>query len=167
MTPYFLFPSLLLAAGLPAWACLASGRLVPGLGLAVVGIGWVLGLGLRRWWVSIPGFLGLYGLIAAGFFLDLPAAPLVAGAFFSLVAWDLSDFAARLSLAADDDRLVDLERGHLRRLFVVALLGAGLAVLSLALKVRLDFEPLAVLIVFGVWGIGRVIHRLLQAGKAD
>jgi hypothetical protein len=163
MTTFLLYPSVLLCAGLPAWAYLASGRPLPAVFLALAGVCWTAGLFFHRDWLALLCLLIVYGITAAGFFLDLRAVLLFTGAFFALLAWDLTDFSTRVRLAAPDDHLAGLERSHLLRLILVAVTGSGLSLLALSLKASFSFEPLALLIIFGVWGIGRVIQGLLQA----
>ena len=162
MTAFLVYPSIVLCAGLPAWAYLASGRPLQAFLLVLAGVCWAVGLYFRRNWTAFPGWLAVYGLTAAGFFLDLRAALLLTGAFFALLAWDLTDFSSRLRLAAPEDRIAGLERRHLFRLILLAAAGSSLSLLALTLKAQFSFEPLAVLIVFGVWGIARMVRGLLQ-----
>ncbi len=170
MTRVLLFAAVILGVGLPVAVFFTGGYSVFSVIQLVVGIGWIYGL-LRRWmWVSIPGLFLIYAFAAAGFFLprasDLrtgPAAlPLLFGAFFGLLAWDLGDFHARLLLASPEDDIPGLERRHLLRLAAFALLGAVVTALALTLRVTFAFEWSVILILFATWGLGRIVSGLLE-----
>ena len=143
-----------------------SGMAAGAAALAVGGV-WLTGL-LRGWkWIAAPGLFLLSGAAAAGFWLASPStaatALLLAGALLTLLAWDLTDFSFRLSLAGSSDRPW-LERLHLRRLGLVAAVGALLLLLTSALEVRLSFEWTALLALIGACGIGYLASRIQQGG---
>lgn len=162
MTAFLLFGSILLSVGCVASGYSLAGYFLPGILLGVLGTTWIIGL-IRRWkWVPLPGLLAIYGFAAAGFFLGLPAGLMFLGAIFGLSAWDLSDFYARLRLAAEGDDVPGLERRHILRLMLVLLLGAALSTAALVEHVHISFEWMVVLILLGVWGFGRIVRQLLH-----
>ena len=78
-----------------------------------------------------------------------------------LLAWDLSDFARRLSYAAPMDDTKDMERRHLERVGIVAALGAGLALLSVYIQInRLAFEVAVGLLLLAALGLTRLVSGL-------
>ena len=65
----------------------------------------------RKWyWFSSIGMLVMLVAAAYGIWLQYPAVWMLLGAVGGLLAWDLSDFARRLSLASpmDDTRSIEL-----------------------------------------------------------
>jgi hypothetical protein len=83
------------------------------------------------------------------------------GALGGLLGWDLSDFAQRLRYAAPTDDVKGMEWRHLERVAIVAVLGGGLALLSLVIHVRrLAFEVAVGLILLAAFGVTRLVMRL-------
>jgi hypothetical protein len=78
------------------------------------------------------------------------------------LAWDLAEFYIRLRLASPDDDISRLERGHLSRLAVLALGGGGLSAFALTLHFNPSFEWIVILMVFSIWGIGRMVSWLIN-----
>jgi hypothetical protein len=83
------------------------------------------------------------------------------GALGGLLGWDLSDFARRLSYAAPTDDIQGLERVHLERVGVVAVLGFGIAMLSVFIHIkRLAFEVAVGLVLLAALGLTRLVIGL-------
>jgi hypothetical protein len=83
------------------------------------------------------------------------------GALGGMLGWDLSDFARRLSYAAPTDDIRGMERRHLARVGVVAMLGFGLAWLSAVIRInRLAFEVAVGLVLLAALGLTRLVVRL-------
>lgn len=142
------------------WAAAARAALVLICFLLV--LFWILSL-RRGWdWFFTPGMLLLFGLLAAGLFLDLTPALLYPAAFLALAGWDLADFAARLRLAGPGDDLAGLQKRHLRRLGLTLGAGAGLLLLALALDLRISLGWMAALAIVAVWGLGQLARGLLK-----
>ncbi len=162
MTSLFLYGSTLLSLGLVVSAYSLAGLSLPAFLLGVLGSIWIVGL-IRRWkWIPLVGLVSIYGFAAAGFFLGLSGVLMLLGTIFGLFAWDLSDFSVRLRLAASEDDVPGLERRHTLRLLLVLLSGVVLSAVALLEHIRLSFEWMVVLIVFAVWGFGRMINQLLR-----
>ena len=163
MTRFLLYASAVISSILLAAGYLLDGSFLLGIGLFVVGIVWILGL-RRRWdWVSPLGLCVAFGGAAWGIYLRVMPALLFFAATFSLVAWDLDHFAARLRLASSEDDVAGMERRHLLRLASVVGIGGGLSAVTMAIRVKTPFELMVVLVFLTVWGIGRVVSWLLQS----
>ncbi len=163
MTPWLLpvtliVSSLSLAAG--AWL---SG--LTGLGAAVLAVGALWLIGLRRgWkWVAAPGLVLSMGAAAA---VLLGAAPsafgralLIGGALLAFLAWDLTAFRASLALARAADRPA-LERNHFLRLGAVVGGGVILLALALSIEIELHFEWTALLALAAAGGLAYLAGRI-------
>lgn len=127
----------------------------------LLGIVWVLAHWRRLYWVSSLAFLlALFGA-AYGVWLQLNTTWMLLGALGALLGWDLSDFDRRLRYAAPTDDIRGMERRHLARVGVVALLGGGLAYLSVVIRIsRLPFEVAVGLVLLAALGLTRLVVRL-------
>ena len=147
-----------LAAGflsLSPWASLV---------LVLLGAAWTWGL-TRRWeWVATIGLFLSCAAAAAGILLEQPPFFLVLGACLALLAWDLSAFAARLRRASPEDDLAGLEKRHFLRLGLIACLSLAAILFAQLWKMRLGFEWIALLVLVGAWGVGRIAYWI-QRGK--
>ena len=116
----------------------------------------------RKWyWFSSIALLVMIVAAAYGVWLGYPAIWMVLGAVGGLIAWDLSDFARRLSYASPMDDTRTMERRHLERVVIVAALGVGLALLSVFLRFeRLAFEVAVGLLLLAALGITRLVIGL-------
>ncbi|NLG74519.1 MAG: hypothetical protein GX495_21050 [Chloroflexi bacterium] len=123
---------LALAYGLDRLWVVAGALLVLGL-LAAASI-----LSTQTWVPSTVLFL--HALIAAaGFWINLQAALLVAGLVCSLTAWDLDHFARRLKAVGRIENTTRRIRMHITRLLTVSLGGFLLAYAALRVPVNLEF----------------------------
>jgi hypothetical protein len=162
MTRILLFGSAAVSSILLVVGFLPTGYFSYGLVFLCVDILWIVGL-LRRWdWVSTLGVCIAFGGAAWGMYLGVAPAFLITAALFSLIAWDLEHFAARLRLAAAEDDTDRLEHQHLMRLAFMVVIGGGLSFGAMAVHVKIPFELTVVLVILMVWGIGRVVSWLLK-----
>ncbi|HEY5732066.1 MAG TPA: hypothetical protein VIS72_18625 [Anaerolineales bacterium] len=133
----------------------------PALWIVLLGIAWVLAHWRRiLWFPSIALFLMVF---AAGYgvWQEFTLVWMIVGALGGLLGWDLSDFARRLSYAAPTDDIEGMERRHLARVGIVAVLGGGLAYLSSVIQIRrLAFEVAVGLILLAALGLTRLVMRL-------
>jgi hypothetical protein len=161
MTRILLYVSAAISSFLLMIGYLLAGQFSLGIVFFGIDILWIFGL-TRRWdWVSAAGLCVVLGGAAWGIYLGvMPVLPFFA-VIFSLLAWDLEHFAARLRLASSEDDIAGMERRHLLRLAAVAGIGGGLSVVALMMRVKTAFELMVVLVFLGVWGIGRVVGWLL------
>ena len=116
----------------------------------------------RKWyWFSSIALLIIIVAAAYGVWREFPTVWMLLGAVGGLLAWDLSDFARRLSYAAPLDDTRGLERRHLGRVGIVAALGIGLALLSVFIHVqRLAFEVAVGLVLLAALGLTRLVIGL-------
>ena len=116
----------------------------------------------RRWyWFSSIALLVTIIAAAFGVWSGFPTIWMLLGALGGLLGWDLSDFARRLSYAAPMDDTRGMERLHMERVGIVAVLGFGLAILSLFVRIhRLAFEVAVGLILLATLGLTRLVIGL-------
>jgi len=116
----------------------------------------------RKWyWFSSIALLITIIAAAFGVWNGFPTIWMLLGALGGLLGWDLSDFARRLSYAAPMDDTRGMERLHMERVGIVAVLGFGLAILSLFVRIhRLAFEVAVGLILLATLGLTRLVIGL-------
>ena len=116
----------------------------------------------REWyWFSSIALLVMIVAAAYGVWVGYPTVWMVLGAVGGLLGWDLSDFSRRLSYASPMDDTRNLERRHLERAGIVAVLGLGLALLSIVIRFeRLAFEVAVGLLILAVLGLTRLVIGL-------
>lgn len=134
--------------------------------LLLFGVLWVYA-GWRRWnWVSSLGILFLVALAGFGIWVGLSPGWMVSGALGGLLAWDLSDFMRRLKFAFEKgtpkgfEELKSLERGHLLRLTLVALVGVSLASIPMLVRLDFSFEWIVLLTLIVALGIAQLVAWL-------
>jgi membrane protein YqaA with SNARE-associated domain len=103
----------------------------------ILGVIWLLAHWRRRYWFSGVALFLMVFAAAFGIWRGFPAAWMLLGALGSLLGWDLSDFAVQLRYAPQTDDVREMERRHLARVGVVAVLGIGLAFLGFILLAAL------------------------------
>ena len=129
--------------------------------IVLIGIVWLLAHWRKLYWFSSVAFFLAIAAAGYGVWSEFPAMWMLLGALGALLGWDLSDFAQRLRFAAPTDDIQDMERRHLGRVAVVAVLGGGLAYLSSVFQVRrLAFEVAVGLILLAALGLTRLVMRL-------
>jgi hypothetical protein len=116
----------------------------------------------RKWyWFSSIALLLMIVAAAYGVWSGFHTVWMLLGAVGGLLAWDLSDFARRLSYAAPMDDTRSLERRHLERVGIVAALGLGLSLLSVFIHFRrLAFEVAVGLVLLAALGLTRLVIGL-------
>jgi hypothetical protein len=138
-----------------------EGFAAPALWIVSLGFVWLLAYWRRVHWFSSAAFLLVIFAAAYGVWREFPSIWMILGALGGLLGWDLSDFARRLRYAAPTDDIQGMERRHLARAGIVALLGGGLAYLSLVFQLRrLAFEAAVGLILLAALGLTRLVMRL-------
>jgi hypothetical protein len=126
-----------------------------------LGIGWLVARWQRRHWFAPLALLIVVAAAAYGVWKEFSTVWMILAALGGLLAWDLSDFARRLSYASPTDDIRGMERRHLERVGIVAALGLGLALLSIYVHVqRLAFEVAVGLIILAALGLTRLVIGL-------
>jgi len=161
MTLVVMVLSIILGTGSLAIGYYQAGMVDPARWFVLLGVVWILAHWRKAYWVSsLVFFISLIGA-AYGVWNNLIIAWMLLGALGGLLGWDCSDFARRLSYAAPTDDIQGLERRHLARVGVVAVLGFGLAWLSIVIHVRrLAFEVAVGLVLLAALGLTRLVIRL-------
>jgi len=122
---------------------------------------WMMSYWRKWYWFSSLGLLLTITAAAYGVWREFPIVWMILGALGGLLAWDLSDFARRLSYASPMDDTRGMERRHLERLGIVAGLGFGIALLSVFIHVRrLAFEVAVALVLLAALGLTRLVIGL-------
>ncbi len=162
MTRFLRFACPVLSVGLLAAGYFLVGLAWSALGLLIFGILWTVGLALRWDWFPPLALFAAFAAAAFGLLLDLSTGFLISGALFALASWDLAEFSLRLRKASPEDNLAALERRHLARLALLVLAGGGLSAFALTIHLTPSFEWIVVLMIFAVWGVGRMVDWLLK-----
>jgi len=161
MTVVAFFLSVVLGTGSLAYGYFQAGFPDATRWTILIGIVWALTYWRKYYWLSSVALL--LAVIAAGFgvWSEFPTVWMLLGALGSLLGWDLSDFTQRLRFAAPKDDIQGMERRHLARVGIVAVLGGVLAYLSAVLQIRrLAFEVAVGLILLAALGVTRLVVRL-------
>ena len=133
----------------------------PAIWFLLLGVLWLAAHWRKLYWFSSVGLLITIIAAAYGVWREFPAVWMLLGALGGLLAWDLSDFARRLSYAAPMDDTQGMERRHLERVGIVAALGLGIALLSVFIRInRLAFEVAVGLVLLAALGLTRLVIGL-------
>lgn len=161
MTLVALVISVILGTGSLAHGYSQVGLVDPGRGFAWLGLLWILAHWRRVYWASSLAFLLIILAAGYGVWNGFGTIWMLLGALGGLLGWDLSDFSRRLRSAAPTDDIRGMERRHLTRVGVVAVLGLGLAWLSVVLQIkRMAFEVAVALVLVSALGLARLVVRL-------
>lgn len=161
MTIIALVLSILLGTGSLAFGYVQGGVSGYSLWFLLLAAVWLI-MHFRKWyWFSSIALLITIVAAAYGVWHEFPTIWMLLGALGGLLAWDLSDFARRLSYASPMDDTRNLERLHMERVGIVAALGFGLAILSLFVRIhRLAFEIAVGLVLLAALGLTRLVIGL-------
>ena len=161
MTLVAMILSIILGTGSLAYGYFQAGMPDPARWCTLLGIVWILAHWRKVYWFSALGLLLTIGAAAYGVWHNFTTIWMLLGALGGLLGWDLSDFAMRLSYAAPSDDIEGMERRHLERVGIVAVLGFGLALLSLVIHInRLAFEVAVGLVLLAALGLTRLVIGL-------
>ena len=126
-------------------------------GLLAFGAFWLYA-GWRRWtWASAVGILLLVALAGFGLWNSFSTGWLIAGALGGLMAWDMGEFLRRMHFAPESDEVRDLERRHLARLVIVAVVGTLLASIAMLITVEFTLEWMMLMALVGVLGLTQLV----------
>jgi len=132
-------------------------------GLLVLGAVWLFA-GWKRWtWFSTFAILLMVALAGFGLWIALSPGWMIAGALGGLLAWDLSDFMRRLQFVHFTDDKRGLERRHLIRVTIVALIGVLLASISIMVRLEFTVEWMMLLALVGVLGVTQLVAWLRRS----
>lgn len=161
MTVIALVLSIILGTSSLAIGYAQMGFTDPARWFVLLGALWLAAHWRKLYWFSSIGLLITIIAAAYGVWREFPTIWMLLGALGGLLAWDLSDFARRLSYAAPMDDTRGMERRHLERVGIVAALGIGIALLSLFIRInRLAFEVAVGLVLLAALGLTRLVIGL-------
>ena len=152
--------SVLMSVGSLAFAYYGAGLEQVAQGILILGALWLFA-GWRRWtWFSVIGILFSVTLAGFGLWIELSSGWLIAGALGGLLAWDLSDFMRRLRFAHAMDDKRTLERRHLTRVTIVAVVGLALASIAMLVRLEFTFEWMVLVTLVAVLGVTQLVSWL-------
>lgn len=151
MTLIALLSSIVISSAALAWGFAQNGFNSFAVWIIVLGLGWLLSIWQRWFWVSSFALIVVTIVAALGLWFGFTPGWLFAGGIFALFAWDITDFRQRLVLMAKNDNTRGIERRHLLRVSLLALAGLALASIAMLLRWQFTFE----------WGVFLVIVILL------
>ena len=155
----FLF-SVLMSASSLAYAYNTVGFVMLARYALVFGALWLYA-GWKRWtWFSAIGLLLSLALAGYGLWIELSPGWMISGALGGLLAWDLTEFMRRLRFAARTDDLRGLERRHLARVTIVALIGVALASIPMLVRLEFTFEWVVLLTLIAALGVTQLVAWL-------
>jgi hypothetical protein len=157
--------SLGIGFGSLAWSYLQVDHEYIALFLSLYGALWILAKWKNWNWFSTGGIFLTLGFAAYGLWIDLSTGWMLAGALGGLMAWDLADFMSRMRSAPKSENMDNLQKRHLARLTIVAVLGLVLASIAMAVRMEFTFEWLAVLALVAILGISQVVTWLRKGGN--
>lgn len=128
--------------------------------LLIFGGAWWVAIWQRWGWFSSIGIFVLVTLAAYGLWNELSPGWLIAGAMGGLFAWDLTEFIRRLRFAARTDDLRGIQRRHLTRLTIVAIVGIALASIAMLVRFEFTFEWVALLTLIAALGVTQLVAWL-------
>jgi hypothetical protein len=125
--------------------------------ILILGAGWLFAVWQEwKWYSSFALFMAT---VASAFGLWFGFIPgwMFAGGIFALFAWDMTDFRQRLRGMAKDDDTRGLERRHLARISLLALIGLVLASIAMLVRVQFTFEWSTLLVIVTLLGLGQLV----------
>jgi len=147
-----------------AWGYYEAGYPLIARLLAGFGLLWLV-TQVRRWrWFSGAGFLVTLLAAAVGQWIGAAIGWMVVGVVGGLLTWDLGEFRHRLAYAAEDDDIRGLERRHLARVTIVAVIGTLLGTLVMVVQVRFTLEWGILLGIVAAWGVSQMVSWIKRGG---
>ncbi len=147
-------------AAILTFGLVQNGYPYQGVGLALLGAGWLIvqirsATRFSRWAFLLFGLLSV-AVVWAGvsFWYGL------AGMVLALLAWDLGAFQARLQGPLDKDDIFKMEAVHLTRLVLVIGIGVAGAIISIQLRIKLSLGSALIFSLIGLWGMSALVYRL-------
>jgi hypothetical protein len=159
--------SLILGMGSLAWGFYTSGHPKLALLPILLAVLWAASLWRRWYWFASLGLLVAVTAAAYGMWLGAEAVMnwMIAGAVGNLIAWDLTDFIRRLYLGAREDHSRSLERGHLARAAILAVVGMLVGSIPLIINLQFSFEWGVLLVLVAAFGVTQLVSWLRRGGQ--
>jgi len=155
-----LLSSIVISSASLAWGFAQGGFTSFSVWILILGAGWLFSVWQGwNWYSSFDLFVSTV-LAALGLWFGFIPGWMFAGGIFALVAWDMTDFRQRLRGMADDDDTRGLERRHLARISLLALIGMVFASVSMRVRVQFTFEWSVLLVIVALLGLGQLFGWL-------
>ena len=133
--------------------------------ITTLGILWMVGY-LKGWkWQASVMFTLFIGASAIGLWLNLSQWLILLSMVGTISAWDLDHFTQRMRYAGLVVERPNLEKYHIKRLFVVNFFGLFLSVIALNVEVKIGFGTILLLGMIAVLGLNQVI--IFLKGKSS
>ena len=117
----------------------------------------------RDWvWANSFSFLLLFIVIVLGTYVDVENIWLIIAIFSALVAWDISYWISRRNRVQRVDHEDIMLNQHLRRLGGVLVIGLGLSLVALNLRLTLTFGWMLILGFVMILALSRVVMFLRE-----
>lgn len=154
MTLFALLLSILLGVGSLAFGYHLAGLMQFARWIILFGALWLIAV-FRHWrWFAYIGVAFNLLFAALGLWLlNFSPGWMFAGAIGGLLAFDLTRFWNRVRLIDADVEWRGLERRHLVRISILAILGFGLASVAMLLKLQFNFEWALLSAIIAVFGM--------------
>ena len=159
MTLLALLSSITLGTASLVWGYMGVGLPHLARWIGLLGAVWLLAA-WRRWrWFAYVGLATYFLAAALGlWFLNFPPGWMFGGAICGLLAWDLTYFQYRQVFAASEDERRSVERRHLMRISLIAILGFALASLAMILQLQFGFDWMVLMALVITLGLSQVIR---------
>jgi len=159
MTLLALLSSIALGTASLVWGYAGVGLPTLARWIGFLGVAWLLAA-WRRWrWFAHIGLAAFFLAAALGlWFLNFPPGWMFGGAVCGLLAWDLTFFQYRQVFAASDEERRRVERRHLMRVSLLAILGFALASLAMILQLQFGFDWIVLLALVMTLSLSQVIR---------
>jgi hypothetical protein len=166
MTLLALLLSILMGTGSLAWGYNQVGLSQFAHWILLFGLVWLFTVWQRWLWFSYVGLSFNFLMAALGlWFLNLPPGWMFAGAIGGLLAWDLTYFRYRERFAESDDERRAVEHRHLTLVSFLALLGFGLANVTMVIKFQFNFEWAILSAIVAALGITQLVAWFRKRDK--
>lgn len=146
-----------------AYQLLSMGNPKSGILVILIGIFWVFGQMMKWSWISHPPFIILSLMTCRIMFSEVEPEWGLVIIIALLCAWDLESFIRRLNRPQQIFNASAIESRHLRRLFIVALLGMAAGGLILASDFKLNLVWVTILSVSAAAGL----HYFIVSTKSN
>jgi hypothetical protein len=160
VTPIAFVLSVVICVGALAWGYGTQGHSELVRWFFLFGVLWLFAK-WRGWkWAYPLALLIVIGFAAYGLWINISFSWMMFAAVGGLLAWDLTDFSERLGYAAPSDDVRGMERRHLARVGIVAVLCGLLGFITFIVRIQLPSEVVAGLVVLAVLGLTRLMIKL-------
>ena len=158
MTVILLIFYILLSAAALAWGYRTAGFSTVSLWYLVFGALWLIATLRKVGWAASVALFAVVVASGLGVMLGVTPAWMLAATLFGLIAWDLTRFRERLSLAYFEDDLIGMERRHLLRLSILVMAALVLSSIPMVVTLKISFEWILLLAIICTLGIAQVLR---------